>query len=82
MAYRFAGKQKTLSFGKYPAVALAKARQQRDGAKQVLASGVDPSAKRKLDAIAARSVNNTFRAVAEELLAKHSNDAGLVGLSG
>lgn len=30
MAYRFAGKQKTLALGVYPAVSLAKARQRRD----------------------------------------------------
>ena len=34
MAYRFNGKQKTLSFGIYPAVTLAQARKRRDQAKE------------------------------------------------
>ena len=33
MSYRFAGKQKTLALGVYPAVSLAKARQKRDQAR-------------------------------------------------
>lgn len=43
MNYRFAGKQKTLAFGKYPEVSLADARSRRDDAKMLLASGLDPS---------------------------------------
>jgi len=34
MAYRYDGKQKTLSFGAYPAVSLKDARQKRDEAKE------------------------------------------------
>lgn len=48
-AYRFNGKQKLLSFGKYPAVSLSKARAERDLAKTQLADGVDPSSLRKAD---------------------------------
>lgn len=48
MAYRFAGKQKTLAIGVYPAVSLADARKARDKAREQLATGKDPSdAKRK-----------------------------------
>ena len=36
MDYRFAGKRKTLSFGKYPAVGLKDARTRRDKAKELL----------------------------------------------
>lgn len=43
MNYRFAGKQKTLALGVYPVVSLAKARQGRDKAREMLAQGVDPS---------------------------------------
>lgn len=74
MAYRFAGKQKTLSFGKYPTVSLGEARVDRDTAKRLLADGVDPSARRKLDKIVAKAGTSTFRAVAEELLAKHKKE--------
>lgn len=37
MNYRFADKRKTLAFGVYPAVSLAKARQLRDKARELLA---------------------------------------------
>ena len=42
MAYRFDGKQKTLSFGPYPVVTLAAARARRAEAKAALALGIDP----------------------------------------
>lgn len=42
-AYRFEGKQKTLSIGIYPDVSLAKARELRDTARKQLAEGYDPS---------------------------------------
>ena len=74
LAYRYAGKQKAIGFGRYPTVSLAKARSERDSAKQLLGAGADPSAQRKLDKIAAESGNNTFRAVAEELLTMHRRE--------
>jgi len=37
MDYRFNGKAKTLALGVYPAVSLAKARQRRDKARELLA---------------------------------------------
>ena len=43
MGYRFGGKQKKLSFGPYPIVTLARAREKRDAAKRLLADGIDPS---------------------------------------
>lgn len=45
--YRFAGKQRTISFGTYPEVSLKEARRRRDEAREMLASGVDPSAARR-----------------------------------
>lgn len=47
MAYRYAGKQKTLSFGAYPAVSLKQARKRRDEAKELLAAGIDPNTEKK-----------------------------------
>jgi hypothetical protein len=41
LAYRFAGKQKTLALGAYPDVALVEAREAREAARKVLGSGVD-----------------------------------------
>ena len=69
MNYRFAGKQKTLAIGVYPAVTLAKARQRRDKARELLADGVDPS-KAKQDEKQAQVVAaaNTFELVAKEFL--------------
>jgi Arm DNA-binding domain len=68
LAYRFEGKQKTLALGIYPTVSLADARTGRDEAKKLLARSIDPSVQRKSDKRA--GVGNSFREVAEELLAK------------
>jgi hypothetical protein len=68
--YRFFGKEKVLSFGPYPAIPLATARQKHNEAKRLLLSGTDPSMQKKLDRIAAeKAAQNTFGAVAEEHLA-------------
>jgi integrase len=69
LAYRFAGKQKTLAIGIYPTVTLQEAREQRDGAKRLLGKGTDPSAQRKLDKQTA-ATGDTFKSVAEEVLGK------------
>jgi integrase len=68
LAYRFAGKQKALALGGYPAVSLEEARRRRDEAKKLLARSIDPSVQRKIDKQAGK--DNSFRAVAEELVAK------------
>lgn len=47
LAYRLDGKPKTMSFGPYPAVGLAEARQKRDQAKATLRDGLDPMQSRK-----------------------------------
>ncbi len=65
MNYRYAGKQKTLAFGVYPALPLAEARKLRDKAREQLALGTDPSeAKRAAKAAKALDVGNTFEALA------------------
>ncbi|CCM78032.1 tyrosine-type recombinase/integrase [Rhizobium mesoamericanum] len=71
LAYRFGGKQKTLSLGEYPYVSLADAREKRTEAKRLLAQGIDPSQQKKLDKIAQRHAHaTTFNAVADDFLAK------------
>lgn len=40
--YRFAGKEKTLTFGAYPEVSLREARERRDEARRMLRDGLDP----------------------------------------
>lgn len=75
MAYRFGGKQKTLSFGAWPAVSLIDARARRGEAKRILAAGKDPAQQARLEKIEQQiAVANTFGAVAEELLAKNAKE--------
>ncbi|HKX63977.1 MAG TPA: Arm DNA-binding domain-containing protein, partial [Rhizomicrobium sp.] len=47
-AYRFGGKQKLLTLGRYPATTLLEARMGRDNAKVLLDGGSDPSHVKKL----------------------------------
>lgn len=71
MNYRIHGKQKTMSFGRWPEVLLADARQKVLDARRLLASGVDPVEQAKLDKIAkALSATNSFQSIAEEWLDK------------
>lgn len=71
MAIRVAGRQKLLSFGKYPAVTLAAARKKRDQAKELIAAGIDPAVQAKaLKRERMIEGRNTFAAIAEELLEK------------
>ncbi len=72
MAYRTNGKQKLLSFGAYPAIGLANAREKRDAAKQLLATDIDPAIQTKLEKIARETEGqNTFAAISEEFLKKN-----------
>ena len=71
MAYRFNGKQKTLSFGAYPTVSLAQARKRREQAKEKIALGIDPSEELRQEKTRKRlNAENTFGAIAEEYLEK------------
>lgn len=47
MKYRFAGKEKRLTFGPYPEVSLEEARARRDEARGLLRDQIDPSAERQ-----------------------------------
>jgi integrase len=71
LAYRFHGKQKALAIGSYPAFTLASARQMRDEAKALLASGIDPMEQKKVNRQATQEAKaNTFEIIAQELLEK------------
>lgn len=73
--YRCSGKEKKLSLGTYPDTGLKEARDKRDEARRQLAAGIDPSQKKKADKVArALQSANTFRAVAEELIAKKAQE--------
>ncbi|MFO7570520.1 MAG: integrase arm-type DNA-binding domain-containing protein, partial [Smithellaceae bacterium] len=64
--YRFGGKEKTLSFGAYPAITLLDARQRRDEARKQMAHGVDPGAVLKAQKQASIEDTNTFEVIAIE----------------
>lgn len=69
MRYSFGGKERKLSFGRYPEVSLKDARDKRDNARLALAKGADPGLIRKKAKIAAAfNTANTFQAIAEEYI--------------
>ncbi len=73
LKYRFAGKEKRLSLGVYPAVGLKDARQHRDEARKLLADGIDPGENRKAQkAVKQDRAANSFEVVAREWIAKYA----------
>lgn len=65
--YRFGGKEKKLSFGTYPEVSLADAREKREAARKQVAAGIDPGETRKAEKrTGSENAANTFEAVARE----------------
>jgi len=68
MAYRFGGKQKTLSLGVYPEISLADARERREQARKLLANDTDPGAIKRAQKTAKIEVTtNSFDTIAREL---------------
>jgi hypothetical protein len=68
-AYRFGGKEKLMSLGKYPDVPLALARERHAEARKLLATGVDPMAQRKAEKTAEKiAVENSFQSVTKQWL--------------
>jgi hypothetical protein len=75
LAYRFGGTQKTLAIGVYPEVGLRDARDARDGARQALGRGEDPSQiKKAAKGAKAEASANTFAAITSELAEKKRRD--------
>lgn len=75
MSYRLNGKQKLLALGVYPAITLARARQLRDEARQLVSAGIDPvQAKRDDRAIKAVAASSTFEHMARAYLKKVAPD--------
>jgi len=65
--YDFGGSEKLLSFGVWPDVSLKEARAKHQAARQLLATGVDPSASRKAMKASGRVIEgDSFEAVARE----------------
>jgi integrase len=76
--YRFGGKENMLTFGAFPEVSLADARERRTEARKLLAKSIDPSQQRKQDIqIAALARKNTFAALTKEYL-EQLRERGLV----
>ena len=79
MDYRHADKRKTLALGVYPAVSLAKARQRREAAKELLAEGIDPGqAKRDDKRAKAIAASHSFESVARQWLEKTAADRAAI----
>lgn len=77
--YRFNGRRRTVTFGLYPALSLAMARNRHHEARRLLASGIDPAAKKRQDRQeAVKGAANTVRAIAEDWyaeLAPHKSES-------
>ena len=72
MKYRFAEKEKLLSFGPYPEVTLSEARQKREDARKQIINGIDPGALRKAQKEADTAAADTFEVIAREWHSKFS----------
>lgn len=67
--YRFAGKEKLLTFGAYPEISLKRARERRDEARRLLAEGIDPAmAKKQAEAARRAKADATVQSIAEDWL--------------
>ncbi|MEP6785935.1 MAG: integrase arm-type DNA-binding domain-containing protein [Sphingomonadales bacterium] len=75
LKYRITGKEKKLSLGRYPDVGLREARERCAEARKLIASGIDPSEKKRVDRLdATLRAETTFKAVAEEYIEKSERE--------
>lgn len=75
LKYRYLGKEKKLSLGRYPDVTLKMARDRRDEARTLLANGADPSSvKAEIANEKREDAANTFSSIAKEYIAKIENE--------
>lgn len=63
LKYRFGGKEQQLSLGTYPEISLKVARERRDEHRRLIALGIDPSTKRRVEKVAQA---DTFEAIGRE----------------
>jgi integrase len=74
LKYRYAGREKRLALGVYPETGLKLARERRDDARRLLATGVDPSAARIAQKNSIKTAAaNTFEPLAREWFATHKS---------
>lgn len=75
LKYRIDGIERKLALGRYPDVSLGDARRKRDGARDSLRAGNDPSAdKRRLKIARKLAAGTSFDDVAEEYISKVARD--------
>lgn len=75
LKYRIAGKENKLSIGRYPDVGLKEARERCTEARKLIASGIDPSEKKRTDRLEATTkAANTFKVVADEYIIKSERE--------
>lgn len=75
LKYRYAGKEKKLSLGRYPEVSLKEARRHQDEAQEMLARGLYPEEQKRIrQASDASSAANTFSVIGEEYLTKAAHE--------
>jgi integrase len=71
--YRFNRRRRTVTYGLYPALSLAMARDRHYEARRLLAAGIDPAAKKRQDRLEAiKGAVNTVQALAEDWFAELS----------
>ena len=83
MKYRFRGYEKLLALGVYPHVGLAKARERRNAARELLADGIDPVSQRQAEKAEQAATEDTLETVADEWLEKQRTSlaANTLGLA-
>jgi integrase len=74
--FRFAGKDKRISLGAYPAVSLKEARRKLVVQRQIVADGDDPSRVRKVARLHQNSADQTFEYIAREFLRTLKDESG------
>lgn len=75
LKYRHLGKEKLISFGRYPDVGLKTARRLRDEAREIIALGEDPSVERRKMKEAAKAVReHSFAALAAAYMEKQRKE--------
>ena len=78
LKYRFAGKEKRLALGVYPAVGLKEARDKRDAARKLLSNNIDPSqAKKEEKHQVLLRQENSFETIAREWYGRRNISANL-----
>ena len=75
LKYRVDGREKLLAIGAYPEIGLSEARRRREEARELIASGKDPSREKQRDKVRSLiEAGNTFNAIAIEYCAKRRRD--------